>query len=82
MILALVVRNTDAFHATFRGGYYFVACVGLTLAGIFEWVIGNTFPSVVFMYVSSTWYFSFLYSPGAKYLLHIVHSEDSGDPPP
>lgn len=39
----------DSFLCLRSGAFYFVAGLGLTLAGIFEWIIGNTFPSVVFM---------------------------------
>lgn len=46
------------------GAFYFVAGLGLTLAGIFEWIIGNTFPSVVFTTFGGFWLSAgFLFQP-------------------
>ncbi|GJN93916.1 hypothetical protein Rhopal_006975-T1 [Rhodotorula paludigena] len=43
---------------------YFMGGLGLTLAGIFEWVLGNTFTSVVFITFGAFWLsFGFLLQP-------------------
>lgn len=54
--------TTDA--ATQVGAYYFIGGIGLTLAGIFEWVLGNTFPFTVFCSFGGFWFsFAFLLQP-------------------
>ncbi|GAA5989817.1 hypothetical protein JCM10908_002332 [Rhodotorula pacifica] len=55
---------STAAAATLVGAMYCVGGVGLTLAGIFEWVLGNTFTSVVFITFGGFWFsFGFLLQP-------------------
>ncbi|KAJ6605949.1 GPR1/FUN34/yaaH family-domain-containing protein, partial [Mycena sp. CBHHK59/15] len=37
------------------GAFYFIGGLGMTIAGIFEWVLGNTFPFVVFTTFGGFW---------------------------
>ncbi|BGP55579.1 hypothetical protein JCM8202_004647 [Rhodotorula sphaerocarpa] len=56
--------TSTAAAATLVGGMFFVGGVGTLLAGIFEWVLGNTFPSTVFLTFGSFWLsFAFLLQP-------------------
>lgn len=51
-------HNADFRHPDFIGG------VGLYLAAILEWVLGNTFPSTVFALFGGYWLaFAFLLQP-------------------
>lgn len=50
------------------GAYYFVSGVGLTIAGILEWILGNTFPFVVFIIFGGFWY-SFATFINPQYLI-------------
>ncbi|GAA5961550.1 hypothetical protein JCM8115_006715 [Rhodotorula mucilaginosa] len=56
--------TSTAAAVTLTGGMYFVGGLGLTLAGIFEWVLGNTFTSVVFITFGGFWLsFGYLLQP-------------------
>lgn len=56
--------TSTAAAPTLVGAMYFMGGLGLALAGIFEWVLGNTFTSVVFITFSSFWLsFGFLLQP-------------------
>ncbi|GAA6011520.1 hypothetical protein JCM10207_002647 [Rhodosporidiobolus poonsookiae] len=56
--------TTTGAAATLVGAMYFMGAVGLFLAGILEWILGNTFPSVVFVTFASFWAsFGFLLQP-------------------
>ncbi|GAA6005213.1 acetate uptake transporter family protein [Rhodotorula paludigena] len=58
------VGTSTAAAATLVGAMYFMGGLGLTLAGIFEWVLGNTFTSVVFITFGAFWLsFGFLLEP-------------------
>ncbi|KAF7337227.1 Transcriptional activator of ethanol catabolism AlcS [Mycena sanguinolenta] len=37
------------------GDFYFVGGLGMTIGGVFEWVLGNTFPFVVFVTFGGFW---------------------------
>ena len=37
------------------GDYYFLGCIAMNVAAIFEFVLGNTFPFVVFMTYGTHW---------------------------
>jgi len=55
---------TSAGALTQVGGYYFIAGLGLTIAGILEWILGNTFPFIVFTSFGGFWLaFGFLLDP-------------------
>lgn len=47
---------TSVGAITTVGAYYFVSGVGLTIAGVLEWILGNTFPFVVFIIYGGFWY--------------------------
>ncbi|GAA6040484.1 hypothetical protein JCM8097_004572 [Rhodosporidiobolus ruineniae] len=50
--------------ATLVGAMFFMGGLGLTLAGLLEFVLGNTFPSVVFVTFGAFWLsFGFLLQP-------------------
>ncbi|POY72914.1 hypothetical protein BMF94_4075 [Rhodotorula taiwanensis] len=56
--------TSTAAAPTIVGAMYFMGGLGLALAGIFEWVLGNTFTSVVFITFSGFWLsFGFLLQP-------------------
>ncbi|KAF5351298.1 hypothetical protein D9758_008000 [Tetrapyrgos nigripes] len=40
---------------TMVGPYYFIGGLGLVLSGVMEWVLGNSFPSVVFISFGGFW---------------------------
>ncbi|UZJ55762.1 hypothetical protein CBS101457_005082 [Exobasidium rhododendri] len=58
-LLGFQGASADSMPVTF-GMFFFSSGLGLTLAGIFEFIIGNTFPFLVFSVVSG-----FFYSWGA-----------------
>lgn len=37
------------------GDYYFLGCIGMTIAGICEFILGNTFPFAVFIIYGTHW---------------------------
>ncbi|GAA5858630.1 hypothetical protein JCM8547_001398 [Rhodosporidiobolus lusitaniae] len=56
--------TTTGAAATLVGAMYFMGGLGLTLAGLLEWILGNTFPSVVFVTFGAFWLsFGFLLQP-------------------
>ncbi|BGP19957.1 hypothetical protein JCM10213_006734 [Rhodosporidiobolus nylandii] len=58
------VDTTTTAAATLVGALYFMGGLGLTIAGILEWILGNTFPSVVFVTFGAFWFsFGFLLQP-------------------
>ncbi|KAJ7127659.1 GPR1/FUN34/yaaH family-domain-containing protein [Mycena epipterygia] len=38
------------------GDFYFIGGLGMTIGGVFEWVLGNTFPFVVFSTFGGFWF--------------------------
>ncbi|KAJ7481915.1 GPR1/FUN34/yaaH family-domain-containing protein [Mycena latifolia] len=38
------------------GAFYFIGGLGMTIGGVFEWVLGNTFPFVVFTTFGGFWF--------------------------
>ncbi|BGP27573.1 hypothetical protein JCM10295v2_006545 [Rhodotorula toruloides] len=58
------IGTTTAAAPTLVGAMYFMGGLGLTVAGILEWILGNTFSSVVFFTFGSFWLsFGFLLQP-------------------
>ncbi|GAA5838991.1 hypothetical protein JCM11251_007847 [Rhodosporidiobolus azoricus] len=56
--------TTTAAGATLTGAMYFAGGLGLTLAGLLEFVLGNTFPFVVFITFGAFWLsFGYLLQP-------------------
>lgn len=56
--------TTSAAAATLVGSFYFMAGLGLMVAAILEWILGNTFTVVVFFTFGSFWLsFGFLLQP-------------------
>ncbi|GAA5888774.1 hypothetical protein JCM16303_005305 [Sporobolomyces ruberrimus] len=56
--------TTTAAAPTLVGAMFFMGGVGLLLAGILEWILGNTFTVVVFVTFASFWFsFGFLLQP-------------------
>ncbi|KAK4055023.1 hypothetical protein OIO90_003364 [Microbotryomycetes sp. JL221] len=56
--------TTSSAAATTVGAFYFIGGVGSYVAGILEWVLGNTFPATVFCTFGGLWLsFAFLLSP-------------------
>ncbi|KAJ3789396.1 GPR1/FUN34/yaaH family-domain-containing protein [Lentinula aff. detonsa] len=47
--------STAAANAVLIGPYYLLGGLGLVLSGVMEWIIGNTFPSVVAITFGGNW---------------------------
>ena len=41
--------------AGLSGDYYFLGCIGMTIAGIAEFLLGNTYPFAVFIIFGTHW---------------------------
>ncbi|KAK4049984.1 hypothetical protein OIV83_003808 [Microbotryomycetes sp. JL201] len=55
---------TSAANSMIIGAFYFIGGVGSLLAGVMEWVLGNTFPATVFSTFGGFWLaFAFLLDP-------------------
>ncbi|KAM0786195.1 hypothetical protein ACM66B_007000 [Microbotryomycetes sp. NB124-2] len=56
--------TTSAAGTVTVGAFYFIGGLGLYLAGLLEWILGNTFPATVFSTFGGFWLaFAFLLDP-------------------
>ncbi|GAA5907718.1 hypothetical protein JCM6882_008955 [Rhodosporidiobolus microsporus] len=56
--------TSTAAAATLTGAMYFMGGLGLMVAGLLEWILGNTFPFIVFFSFGSFWLsFGYLLQP-------------------